>query len=405
MSFLARSIALVFPLLTFLILLLAGCSGGDGTSNGVLGSAEVSSEDGDFKYAHALATTGGAGPPLTPSQIRQLYNIPAPVGSSTVVIIVPYHYPNLQSDTDKFSSKYGITSPVLKIINQAGKLQNNNWALEATIDVAMVIIANPQAKIYVIEAKSASANDLLTAMETAESITGGGAVISMSWGGYEFSTEGSRYNIFAMSENVWVAAVGDDGYVNYPASQPGVIAVGGTTVKLTSSGDRQSETPWSLSGCGISSYESKPAYQNIATVAAANGTAYRSVPDVAFIANPNPGVSIYNSAYGGWISVGGTSVSAPLFAGIIALANASRVKKHLPTFTSAIGSSYALQPYLYDLMSSNGGPNNSSVLYDVGGGVVCPQVKNSHPTTGYTIVSGLGTVNAQALIDYLDGNL
>lgn len=402
MIVLARSIALVFPLATFAMLLLSGCSGGNATSGEALGSNEVNSEGNNFKYAHALATTDSASTPLTPAQIRKLYNIPAPVGPSTVVIVVAYHYPNLQSDINKFASKYGLTPPVLTIINQAGNIQNKNWALEATIDVAMVTTVNPQAKIYVIEAKSADVNDLLTALETAESLTGSGAVISMSWGGEESYAEGSRYYLFSRSQNVWVAATGDSGYVNYPASQPGVIAVGGTTVKLSSSGDRQSETPWSNGGCGVSSYESKPAYQNISTVAAANGTAYRSVPDVAFIASP--GVSIYNSAFGGWISAGGTSVSAPIFAGIISLANASRVKKHLPTFTSALGSNYALQPYLYDLLGKNGSPSSSTILYDAGIGVVCPQVKNSNSTTGYSIVSGLGTLNAQALIDYLDTN-
>ena len=397
-----RNRNLLLALSIFFAVFLSGCGGGDGSNNGASDIVDVNSEENNLKFAHALATTGSAGSPLTPAQIKQLYNIPDPVGSSKVIIIVAYHYPNLQSDTNAFFSKYGLTPPTLFIENLAGNSQNKNWALEATLDVAMVGIANPKAQIYVVEAKSASASDLTAAIQVGINVAASPAVISMSWGGPEFSTQGSKYSEFSNSNSVFVAAVGDSGYVNYPASQPGVIAVGGTTVKLTSSGTRQSETPWGSGGCGISSYESKPTYQNIATVAAANGTGYRSVPDVAFFADPNPGVSVYNSANGGWVSVGGTSVSTPLFAGIISLANASRFSKKLPLLTSAIGAKSALQPYLYDLMSSYGGPNNSTVLYDVGSGVVCPQVKNSNPTAGYTIVSGLGTVDAKALIDYLD---
>lgn len=388
---------LAFPLATFAIFFLSGCGGGDNSGDNNPNQAG----NNNYKHAHALATTGNTTAPLTPAQIKQLYNIPAPVGSSNTVIIVAYHYANLQSDTNKFFEKYALPAPVVKVINQAGNIQNSDWALEETIDVAMVAIANPQTQITVIEAKSDSANDMTTAMETAQSMYNSGAVISMSWGGSEFSNQGSKYPLFSQSNNVWVAASGDIGSVNYPATQPGVIAVGGTTVTLTPSGDRQSEIPWTSGGCGISSYELKPTYQNIAIVTAANGTAYRSVPDVAFFANPNPGVSIYNSLNGGWLAVGGTSVSTPLFAGIISLANASRKKNNLPTFTSAIGGAYALQPYLYDLLSSNGGPDNSTILYDVGSGFVCTAV-NSKPTTGYTIVSGLGTVNVQALINYLD---
>lgn len=396
-----RTKALLFLITAFAILLFSGCGGGDGTSNVVSVASSDDSEDVNFKSAHALATTGSSDAPFTPAQIRQLYNIPAPVGPSKTVIIVPYHYSQLQSDINKFFAKYELPAPVLNIINLAGNAQNSNWAVEATIDVTMVAIVNPQTTISVIQAKSAYVTDILAAMQTAQNMFPG-AVISMSWGAPEFATQGSMYSLFSKTSNTWVAASGDNGYVSYPASQPGVIAVGGTTVKLGQSGNRQSETPWQDSGCGISAYELKPAYQNIAIVSAANSTAYRSVPDISFIADLKPGVSFYNSLIGGWFSAGGTSVSAPLFAGIVSLANAARIKRHLQPFSSAIGSPVGLQPHLYDLLSSNGGPNNSTVLYDVGREVTCTALKGSKPTSGYTVVSGLGTVNVQALIEYLN---
>lgn len=83
----------------------------------------------------------------------------------------------------------------------------------------------------------------------------------------------------------------------------------------------QSETAWEDTGGGFSTYEPRPAFQ--AAVAAKVGT-HRGVPDVAAIGNPRTGVWVYNSfdnTYSGqlyaWSIFGGTSVAAPLWAGIV----------------------------------------------------------------------------------------
>ena len=84
----------------------------------------------------------------------------------------------------------------------------------------------------------------------------------------------------------------------------------------------RSETGWSGSGGGQSSYESEPSYQE-----AVQTRGLRETPDVSFDANPNTGVAVYDSYdYGGcpWVQVGGTSVAAPCWAGLVAIADQFR---------------------------------------------------------------------------------
>jgi len=118
-----------------------------------------------------------------------------------------------------------------------------------------------------------------------------------------------------------VASTGDTGgHVTYPSSSPDVVAAGGSTLNFTHTSSDYvfaSETAWSDGGGGKSVHETRPAYQNgISLVGAARG-----VPDLAFDANPDSGVIIYDGdACGGladWFNIGGTSVAAPSLAGVI----------------------------------------------------------------------------------------
>src|ERR1700754_852267 len=119
-----------------------------------------------------------------------------------------------------------------------------------------------------------------------------------------------------------VASAGDYDYgITYPAASPYVTAVGGTALaRDPGTGRGWSETVWSDgngsgTGSGCSLYEPKPAFQND------TGCANRSVADVAAVAAPNPGVSVYQTyGAGGWSVYGGTSASAPIITGAYAAA-------------------------------------------------------------------------------------
>jgi subtilase family serine protease len=131
-----------------------------------------------------------------------------------------------------------------------------------------------------------------------------------------------------------------------------VTAVGGTTLRLTSSNTRSSETAWSGSGSGCSAYEPKPSWQKD------TGCSRRTVADVAADADPATGASVYDTTkyqgQSGWFRVGGTSLAAPLVAGVYALAgNGGSV-----TYGSY---PYAHTGSLFDVVSGSNG--SCSVAY------------------------------------------
>jgi hypothetical protein len=110
---------------------------------------------------------------------------------------------------------------------------------------------------------------------------------------------------------------GDNGYgVEFPASSPHVTAVGGTSLKLNSNGTYNSETAWSGAGSGCSSVYGKPSFQGGTNTGCAN----RMVADVSAVADPNTGVAVYapytSSTSPAWLVFGGTSVAAPIIAGV-----------------------------------------------------------------------------------------
>lgn len=199
---------------------------------------------------------------------------------------------------------------------------------------------------------------------------------------------------------VWIAASGDSSKPSFPATHPGVIAVGGTSAQLKLNNTLQSQTAWESAGAGMSMVAEMPGYQMIPSVQEANTTAYRSVPDVAFNADPESGAHVYSSVNGGHLVVGGTSVSSAFFAGVVAIAMQSRNAQNKPSLTSIPGEGVLLQDSLYRLMSTNGGPTNSTVLNDVVDGYAGAGAYPAGP--GYDIATGLGSLNVLNFIEYMD---
>src|SRR5262249_48841385 len=134
----------------------------------------------------------------------------------------------------------------------------------------------------------------------------------------------------------FLGSTGDHGSPGgYPSYSPNVVAVGGTSLSydaFTSSYD--GETAWSGSGGGGSQYETPAPYQH-----QFQNSGPRTTPDVALHAAGSRGVAVYDSFNGGfsspWYDVGGTSLSAPCWAGLVASANQIRVSHGLATFNSS----------------------------------------------------------------------
>ena len=221
---------------------------------------------------------------------------------------------------------------------------------------------------------------LLNAVDFASGLYGV-SVVSMSWGSGEFSGETADDSVFltpANHNNVsFVASSGDSSVVEYPSSSPNVLAVGGTNLTLNSNGTYSSETGWNGSGGGKSSYEVEPSYQD-----PVQATGQRTTPDVAWDANPNSGVAVYDSVGGyGWAEVGGTSVGAPSWAGLIAIADQGLALNNQPALTNAqLSASLYSSPgsAFHEISSGNSGQNNAGA--------------------GYNLVTGLGSPVASSLV-------
>jgi kumamolisin len=170
--------------------------------------------------------------------------------------------------------------------------------------------------------------------------------------------------------------------VETPASDPNVTAVGGTTLNVDSStGDVTSESAWFDGGGGISIYFNRPSWQTGTGVPSGST---RLVPDVACAADPNTGgfLILGGSEY----IVGGTSWSAPTWAGFGAVINQARANAGL----ASLG---LLGPRIYPLLGSTDfrdittGSNGSGGVYDAG--------------VGYDLCTGIGVPDVAILLPTL----
>src|ERR1035441_4374026 len=208
--------------------------------------------------------------PYSPKQIRHAYGVDGLLvtGSGQKIGIVDaYGDSSIQTDLNNFCNYYGISTTTIQILYPQGKptTGNSGWALETALDVEWAHAIAPAATIILSVAKSASFSDLLGAVDAA--VNAGATVISMSWGGQEFSGVNMYDSHFQAPGVTYVASSGDSGElaapeVEWPASSPFVVSVGGTSLYLDASGNRTDETAWSGSGGGLSSFYPRPAYQN-----------------------------------------------------------------------------------------------------------------------------------------------
>ncbi len=369
-----------------------------------------------------------------PAQIRTVYGIDAlsagvstPLDGTgqTIAIVDAYDDPSIFPALDAFDSQFGLTatgpslyqqygpaSTFLTVLNQAGQATSlpgsdpngpgtDNWEVEEALDVEWTHAIAPGARIILVEADSQSLSDLMAGVATAATQPGV-SVVSMSWGFPEgqavLQSDEAAYDSVLTTPGVsFVASTGDFGAADpeYPAFSPNVVAVGGTSLFLNANGSYNSETGWGYfsnslgtsigSGGGVSLYEPEPAYQE-----GVQSTGMRSTPDVSLVADPATGAWIadpYNlSGSDPFEVVGGTSLSAPAWAGLLALANQGRALSGEPSFNSA--SPTETQQALYSLPQSD---------YNV----IASGSNGYSANPGYNLVTGLGTPAASLLVSDL----
>jgi len=311
---------------------------------------------------------------LNPAQVRHAYGLDklSQTGAGqTIAIVDAYGSPTIQNDLQVFNNQFNLPPANLQVVYPNGKPRKTDpgWALETSMDVEWAHAIAPDAKILLVVAPSASITDLLAAIDYATSH--GAQVVSNSWGGSEFSSESSYNSHFSHPGVTYFASSGDSGAgVSWPASSPYVVSVGGTTLNVDPSGNYLSESAWSGSGGGLSAYVSRPAYQDVVSqlVGASRGN-----PDIAFDADPNTGVAVYDTTryqgQSGWYVVGGTSLSAPAWAAIVALADQSRNTPLSSNETLnalySLGSGSNYQTYFHDILSGDNSGYNAGSGYDL----------------------------------------
>ncbi|MBV8530854.1 MAG: peptidase S8 [Candidatus Eremiobacteraeota bacterium] len=254
-----------------------------------------------------------------PIDFQTRYNLPSGTnGAGQIVAIVDaYDNPNAASDLSTYRTNFGLGTANFTKYNQNGQTSgypsgDRNWGLEEDLDIQMVSAVCPKCTIYLIEANGADQSDLQTAEKTA--VTLGAHIVSNSWGcfGSNNCVDSSDFDTPGV---VYLASAGDSGYgTQGPAALASVVSVGGTV--MSKSGSTYSETTWNGTGAGCATGITKPSWQHD------SGCTYRTMNDIAAVAWQAAEYDSYG--YGGWITVGGTSVASPMMGGVFGLAgNAS----------------------------------------------------------------------------------
>jgi hypothetical protein len=328
------------------------------------------------------------------------------------------------SDVAHYQGCYGTAVPITDVAVNGGTTSMNG-AGEVELDEEVAIGAGPMfSHVYTYVAPPSAGFATVLDQMLLDAPSTATTEISISWGGCEAMFEPSdlaasdaEFQLAAAAGISVFAASGDDGStdcrafgsnalaVDYPAADPYVTAVGGTTLDTSQSGAAR-ESSWGSpstasgggGGGGVSSLFPMPSWQTGTGVIEAGYSSMsrcgqtsrycRELPDVSLTANPDTGYIIYCTASGdcgsqGWLLIGGTSGAAPLLAAITADAN---------DYALAHGGGRLgfANPFFY-------GQAGSAMFRDVTLGSNNIVGGSAYPAgTGYDMASGLGSPDGAA---------
>lgn len=393
------------------------------------------------KHAPAITSNAGRSCPAAsssayiPSQLSKAYNYDGLHNAGlqgqgqTVGVFELDGYS--ASDVKAYTQCFGGGSvPVKNVILDGFNGQPGAGAIEVELDMETILSMAPKlSKLVVYEAPNTTQG---YNNEFARIVSDRTPVISVSWGDCESNmgqTEVQQENKYfqeaaAQGQSILVAA-GDSGSASCfqlqgggfnfalnaddPAAQPYVTGVGGTTLTLNSNNSYSSEHVWNggifggAGGGGLSQYWKQPGWQSGPGVQNSYSNGMRETPDVSLNADPATGYPVYCTVGSnctttpGWITVGGTSAAAPMWAAAVALTN-QEAAQH------GKGNVGFLNPAIYKIASGSRyrsdfhditPPNNSSTPSNndeigINGG--------AYPVTNnYDMATGWGSFNATNL--------
>lgn len=363
---------------------------------------------------------------LAPQDLVTHYSLPSGLtgAGQTIAIIDAPASGDLFSDLNTMSQAYGLptlaqcpstSGPCFQHIDQSnGKVDpNNDWTVEPALDLQAIHAVAPNANLLLITAADSGGNSLFQAVLTAAK-TPGVVAISMSFNDGGVWTDSVVDQLCTAYPGLaFFGSTGDSGSLarsGFPAASPCVTAVGGTRIRALNWTSTASETAWTFTGGGYSGADNMPAWQsaylaplNLVTV----NQNMRAMPDVAAVADAqnSPFAVYYKQA---WLMTGGTSLSAPLWAGFTALLAENLVKKGT-TLSTVItnanngGQGGGFNTLLYNARETQGskasfndvisGSNDLGNI--IGGCTIC----SAGP--GFNDLTGLGVPNVTNLIQKL----
>ena len=300
---------------------------------------------------------GGTGPggAYAPSDLRTAYRIPNFGAAVPQAVAVFEQGGFFKYDVETYLNQMKLPHPAVSFVGVngfSGYVYDFGVELEAVLDIDMIIAINPkvQAVVAYEDGFDPFPVALLDALDQV-AIDNKVQILSISYGVDEveqgndqLAAENTALTQLASQGITVLVSSGDNGAYgrtgtnNYPAtleapdpgSQPLVTCVGGTSLTTGAKEVYVTEQAWNrlgsgngATGGGVSSYWPIPSWQpsNITTFNGGSAT-YRNVPDVAAVGDPVTGVAVYSRPNGGWLQIGGTSASAPIWAGYLSIMNA-----------------------------------------------------------------------------------
>ncbi len=356
-----------------------------------------------------LPSLSGVAPPMPPGlhsapEIATLYNFPNEFdGRGVTVGILEFGGSIVRSDITTYFKSLNLPEPDISPVLVDGGSTNPNENIDGQVmlDIEIIGAIAPRARVRVYFAPFTSAS---FAHAVTRAAADGVAVLSIGWGQAESSWKDEEIKEIdaaleqAARQRVTVlTAAGDGGvtdgvadgrrHVDFPASSPWVLAVGGTALK-SQDGRITSETVWrsdktSATGGGVSEKFERPDWQSAVSIPNRDdGKPGRGIPDVVASADPYLGMSIV--IHGKATVIGGTSAAVPLWAGLIA------------RIDQALGYNVGhMNPRLYRYI----GPQGVLHTVSVGDNGVAG-VKGYSAGSGWSPVAGWGSPDGTKLLNW-----
>jgi subtilase family serine protease len=318
--------------------------------------AKVHRVFGETAPANVTDSAGGTGPggAYTPADLRSVYRMPGFGAASPQTVAVFEQGGFFRTDIETFLDRMHLPNRPVKVVNvdgYNGSVDDLGIELEAVLDIDVVIGINPSVKEVLVyeDGVDPFGVALIDALEQVAT-DNQARILSISYGvdevqqgNAQIAAENTALTQLAAQGITVLASAGDGGAygrtgTNYvpahleapdPGSQPLLTCVGGTTLTTGPNLSWLEETVWNrlgiavgATGGGVSSYWPIPNWQAPSYVTTNGGSAtYRNVPDVGAVGDPYTGVAVYSKMNGGWQQIGGTSLSAPIWAGYLSILN------------------------------------------------------------------------------------